>query len=95
MMILVKGSNPVEVENYANIETQMVAKWARDNKMSFNDQKSKVMTITKKRPRNRREIKIFLNNNILQQADTMNYLGITIDRRLNFNQHIDKITGKA
>jgi hypothetical protein len=93
-VILVKGSNPVEVENYANIETQMVAKWARDNKISFNDQKSKVMIITKKRPRNRREIKIF-NNNILPQADTKNYLGITIDRRLNFNQHIDKITGKS
>jgi hypothetical protein len=23
------------------------------------------------------------------------YLGITIDRRFNFNQHIDKITGKS
>jgi hypothetical protein len=95
LVILVRGSNPVETENYTNIETQMVAKWARDNKMRFNEQKSKVMIITKKRPRNRREIKIFLNNKILQQTDMMNYLGITIDRRLNFNQHINKITGKS
>jgi hypothetical protein len=94
LVILVKGSNPVQIEKYANIETQMVAKWARDNKIRFNEQKSKVMIITKKRPRNRREIKSFLNNKILQQTDMMNYLGITIDRRLNFNQHIDKITGK-
>jgi len=62
LMILVKGSNQVEVENYANIEAQKVANWARNNKMSFNDQKSKVMIITKKKPKNRREIKIFLNN---------------------------------
>jgi len=93
-MILVKGSNQVEVENYANIETQKVAKWARNNKMSFNDQKSKVMIITKKKPKNRRDIKIFFNKK-LQQADTIKYLGITIDRRCNFNQHIDKIKGKS
>ena len=93
-MILVKGSNQEEVENYANIEVQKLANWARNNKMSFNDQKSKVIII-KEKPKNRREIKIFLNNKILQQADTINYLGITIDRRFNFNQHIDQITGKS
>ena len=81
-MILVIGSNQVEVENYANIETQKVANWARNNRMSFNDQKSKVMTITKKKPKNRRDTKSFLNNKKLQQADTIKYLGITTDRRL-------------
>jgi len=34
--------------------------------MSFNDQKSKVMIITKKKPQNRGDIKIFLNNKKLQ-----------------------------
>jgi hypothetical protein len=47
LMILVKGTTQVEVENYANIETQNVAKWARNNKINFNDQKSKIMVITK------------------------------------------------
>jgi len=94
-MILVIGSNQVEVENYANIETQKVANWARNNRMSFNDQKSKVMTITKKKPKNRRDTKSFLNNKKLQQADTIKYLGITIDRIFNFSHHIDKITGES
>ena len=53
LMILVKGSNQVEVENYANIEIQNVVNWSRNNKMCFNDQKSKVMIITKKKPKNR------------------------------------------
>ena len=52
------------------------------------------MIITKKKPKNRRDIRIFLNNKKLQQADTIKYLGIAIDR-FNFNQHIDKITGKS
>ena len=69
LMILVKGSNQVEVENYANIEIQNVVNWSRNNKMCFNDQKSKVMIITKKKPKNRWDIKIFLNNKELQLAD--------------------------
>jgi hypothetical protein len=48
LMTLVKGITQVEVQNYANIETQKVEKWARNNKMSFNDQKSKVTIITEK-----------------------------------------------
>ena len=53
------------------------------------------MIVTKKNPKNRRDIEIFLNNKKLQQADTIQYLGITIDRRFNFNQHVDKFTGKS
>jgi len=39
LMIIVKGTTQEEAENYANIETQMAAKWARNNKINFNDQK--------------------------------------------------------
>jgi len=94
-VILIKGSNHVEVEKYANIEIQKVAKWAGDNKMRFNDQKSKVMVKTKKRPKNRQDRKIFINNKIIQLSNTIIYLRITIDRRLNFNHHIEEITGKC
>jgi hypothetical protein len=66
LVILVKGKTQVEVENYANIETQKVAKWARNNKMSFNDLKSKVTIISKKKPKNRRDLKLFLINKKLE-----------------------------
>jgi hypothetical protein len=39
LMILTKGKTQAEVENYANIQTQKVAMWARNNKIVFNDQK--------------------------------------------------------
>jgi hypothetical protein len=94
-MILVKGTTQIDADNYANIETQKVAKWARNNKISFNDQKSKVMVITRKKPKNKRDFGIFLNNKKLQEEDTIKYLGIIIDRRFNFNEHIDNITGKC
>jgi len=53
------------------------------------------MIITKKKPKIRRDLKIFLNNKKLQHKDMVKYLGITIDRRFNFNQHIDNLTGKC
>jgi hypothetical protein len=68
--------------------------WARKNKMKFNKQKSKMM-ITHKRPKIKREYKIYLNNTIMRQEKTIKYLGIIIDKRLNFNAHIDYITGKC
>jgi hypothetical protein len=87
LMILVKGTTQVKVENYANIETKNVEKWARNNKINFNDQKLKIMVITKQNPKNKRDFKTFLNNKKLQQEDTTKYLRITIDRRFNFNEH--------
>ena len=62
LMILTKGKTQVEVENYANIETQKVAMWARDNKIIFNDQKSKLMILTRRKSKIKRDFKIYLNN---------------------------------
>ena len=58
LTILVNGTTQ-EAENYANIETQKAAKCTRNNKINFNDQKSKIMIITRKKPKNRRDFKIF------------------------------------
>jgi hypothetical protein len=57
-MILTKGKTQVEVENYANIESQKVAAWARNNKIIFNDQKSKLMVITRRKPKIKWDFKI-------------------------------------
>jgi hypothetical protein len=95
LMILTKGKTQAEVENYANIETQKFATWARNNKIIFNGQKSKLMVITRRKPKNKRDFKIYLNNKKLQQEDTIKYLGTIIDRRFNFSEHIEYVTGKC
>ena len=38
LVILTKGKTQ-EAENYAHIELSKIAKWARENKMKFNEQK--------------------------------------------------------
>jgi ASC-1-like (ASCH) protein len=92
LMILTKGKTQIEVENYANIETQKVARWTRNNKIIFNDQKSKLKVITMRKTKNKWDFKIYLNNKKLKQEDIIKYLGIIIDRRFNFSEHAEYIT---
>jgi hypothetical protein len=66
-----------------------------DNKMIFNERKSRLMIITRRRPKIKRDYKIYLNNKQMRQESTMKYLGIIIDRRFNFNLHIENTTGKC
>ena len=95
LLILTKGKTQEEVENYGNIEINMVTTWARDNKMVFDEQNSKLMIITRRRPKTKRDYQIYLNNKQLRQESTIKYLGIIIDRRFNFNARIDYTTGKC
>jgi hypothetical protein len=64
-MILTKGKIQVGVDNYANIETQKFVTWARDNKIIFKDQKSKLMILTRR--------KLRLNGTSKFIATTKNY----------------------
>jgi hypothetical protein len=54
-----------------------------------------MMIITRRRPKIKREYKIYLNNTAMRQEETIKYLGVIIDKRLNFNAHIDYTTGKC
>ena len=60
--------------------------WARENKITFNEQKSKMM-ITRRRPKIKRDYKTYQNNTTMRQEETIKYLGVIIDKRLNFNRH--------
>jgi hypothetical protein len=54
--------------------------------MLFNEAKSKVMLITRKRIK--RNINIYLNNKILEVVNDLKYLGIYFDSKLTFDKHI-------
>jgi len=53
--------------------------WAKENKVRFNDQKSKVMLMTRRKRKERKDLEVYLNNKQLRQVKTMKYLGIIID----------------
>jgi hypothetical protein len=58
--------------------------------MQFNENKSKVMLITRKR--NIQSINVYINNKRLEMVKEMKYLGIYFDRLLTFGTHIKYLT---
>jgi len=49
LLTVVKAATVAEVENYTNIEMSKIAKWSKESKLHFNDLKSKVMLISRRR----------------------------------------------
>jgi hypothetical protein len=72
-----------------------IENWARENKMQFNENNSKVLLVTTKTSRDNRTLNIYLNNKHLQQVSELKYLGIYFDSRLSFDRHIDYVAGKC
>jgi hypothetical protein len=95
LLIAVKAGNPKEAENFANIEISKIAKWAADNKIKFNEQKSKVMLITRRKRREKTDVTIYLNNSPLEQVNSIKYLGVILDSKLNFRQHLISTSKKS
>jgi hypothetical protein len=80
IIILTKGSNTKEAEMYCNQDVKIVTNWAKDNKIRFNENKSEVLLISRKRKRRDEQINIFLNTRRLELVEELKYLGIYLDR---------------
>jgi ribonuclease HI len=84
----VKSKTIREAENLANIEMGKITRWAKNNKITFNVNKSNAMLITRRKRKETKEIAVYLNYKKLEQVQSIRYLGITSYSKLNFRQHI-------
>ena len=62
LVIVIKAESIREAENIANVELSKISAWAVNNKIRFNEHKSKVMLMTRRKKEERKEIEIYLNN---------------------------------
>lgn len=95
LVLLTRGATIREAENFANLEMSKVSAWSKRNKVVFNEEKSKVMVISRRKRKEANDIKIYLNNKPLEQVTTLKYLGIIIDDKLKFSQHISYVAEKC
>jgi hypothetical protein len=93
LVIMTQGKTPSEAEVYANIDLARIGKWAKENKMPFNEFKSKAMLISRKRSND--NVNIYLKNRRLEQVKEIKYLGIYFDSQLTFDKHIENIAEKS
>ena len=103
---LISGKNLPEVIDQLNSELHKICYWFRTNELSLHPQKTKFMIFTKNNAIiNHEEININLNYNNydenrqdlihkLTSSSTIKFLGVTIDPKLDFKQHIESIHSK-
>jgi hypothetical protein len=51
--------------------------------------------MTRRKRKERKDLEVYLNNKLLRQVKTMKYLGIIIDNKLTFREHITHATEKC
>ena len=79
------------LEQELNKEISKVNTWLLINTLLLNVAKSKFM-IFFKHPRKIPKLNITINGNSVEQVTNINFLGITIDQNLTWNDHISKIS---
>ena len=94
-MLAIRGRTVTEAENMTKIELTKRAAWARDNKIHFNEQKSKGILISRRRRKEQKDLIIYLNSHPLTQVQSLKYLGIILEKKLTFKDHINYITDKC
>ena len=82
------------LEQELNKEISKVNTWLLSNKLLLNVAKSKFM-IFFKHPQKIPKLNIAINGNPVEQVTNFNFLGITIDQNLTWNDHISKISIKG
>jgi len=70
-----RGESITAVENYTNVELSKIKGWAKNNKIKFNDTKSKVMLVSRMKRKENKNITVCLNNKPLELVTQIKYLG--------------------
>ena len=76
-----------------NTEIIQVSNWFKANKLSLNVKKTNYIHFTKKSNK-QLKLNIKIDGSIIQPTDNTTFLGVVIDKHLNWNSHIDKITSQ-
>ena len=71
LLIATRGDSVRAVENYANVELSKIEGWSRRNKIKFNDKKSKVMLVTRRKQKEDKNITLYLHSKPLEQVRQM------------------------
>ena len=87
LIIATKGESVRAVENYVNLELNKKLHGQRITRLGLT-KKSKVMLVSRRKRKEHKSITVYLNNKQLDQVTKLKYLGIILDHKFRFNEHI-------
>jgi hypothetical protein len=95
LLLAIRGETVSEAENFTNLEMRKFTTWAKSYNINFNEEKSKTVLISERKQKEGKEINVFLNNKLLEPVTKMKYLGIIIDNKFKFSEHISYTAEKC
>lgn len=93
-LIYICSKNTEEASEKLNHDLQKLYKKINQNKLKLNVQKTKLMLISKKKNIDNSTINIYINNEKLIPVDQVKYLGVIIDKDLNFKDNCNYVIRK-
>ena len=88
------NKSPKHLNKFINIDLKNLTKWLNANKISLNVLKTEMVLFRPKRKSMDFTLKIKLNGKQLYDTNSVKYLGIRIDHKLNWKAHINDIALK-
>jgi Reverse transcriptase (RNA-dependent DNA polymerase) len=94
-LLSIVGNNVEECLAKMNEDLARLAEWINFNKLKLNADKMKYMIITSRRTEAASHSNLKMYAEVIQRVKTMKYLGVTIDQKLTFKDHLATITKKS
>ena len=86
--VFIEGTNFENISKISNTELEKVNMWLKANKLTINTKKTHYMMFHRTRIKHNTNIKILINNNIMDHINNTKFLGVIIDSKLNWTAHI-------
>ncbi|KAI2795584.1 hypothetical protein BLOT_016631 [Blomia tropicalis] len=93
LLLMCHNKRPNILETRTNEAIRIICKWGRRVKVSFNETKTRIMIICRKRKQP--DLNIRMNRKKLKAVDHFKYLGIHIDSKLKWKIHIEELQAKT
>lgn len=94
LVILVNGKFPGTVSGIMNEALRKVERWCQNHQLSINPGKTVVIPFTRKRTlKDMQQLKLY--GRVLEMSNDVKYLGVTLDKELNWKKHVDHNITKA
>ena len=93
--ILLSGSDLQKLVREMNRELELISEWFKANKLTLNIDKTYYMVFHRGRRKFKNNIELVINDMKIREAKSMKYLGVIIDSKLNWIDHITYIKNKV
>ena len=88
------GNDLTLLQRKANAELRKVSKWFSENKLTLNVSKSKYMIIRRGYRKSDNIFSLKFNGKKMEQCSTYKYLGLHIDEKMNWKNHVKYLCEK-